>query len=43
MFLKLNLTIEEVARILNIESTSVSSARYRLKKKVDIDQLMELE
>ncbi len=43
IFLKLNLTIDEVAQILNIEPTSVSSARYRLKKKIDIDSLMELK
>ncbi len=41
MFLKLHLTIDEIAQILNIETTSVSSARYRLKKKVDIERMME--
>ena len=43
MFIKLNLTIEEIAQILNIELASVRSARYRLKKKVDFSKIENLE
>ncbi len=36
--IKMNLTNREIASILNIESTSVKIAKYRLKKKLNLDE-----
>ena len=40
---KLGLSIRETAQVLNIESSSVKMARYRLKKKLDIEDHLDLD
>jgi tetratricopeptide (TPR) repeat protein len=40
--IKLNLNIKETASVLNIEPTSVKTARHRLRKKLKLDQGQDL-
>lgn len=41
-YLRLNLTTKEMAVLLNISPTSVDTARHRLRKKLDIDNKVNL-
>lgn len=41
-FLRLNLNSKEISRLLNISPDSVNKARYRLRKKLNIDQKIDL-
>lgn len=41
-FLKLNVSSKEIANILNITSESVNKARYRLRKKLNLDTKEDL-
>lgn len=41
-YVLMNLSVKEVARILNINSSSVQMSRYRLKKKMDIPEEVTL-
>lgn len=41
-YTKINLTTKEIARILNISDRSVQTARYRIKKKMELPQSTDL-
>ncbi len=41
--IKLNMTSKEMASVLNIAPSSIKSARYRLKKKLNLDIDADLE
>jgi tetratricopeptide (TPR) repeat protein/DNA-binding CsgD family transcriptional regulator len=41
--IKLNLTNREIATLLNIETTSVKTMKYRIKKKLSLDESNDLE
>jgi tetratricopeptide (TPR) repeat protein len=41
--IKLNLTNREIATLLNIEPTSVKTMKYRIKKKLSLDENTDLE
>lgn len=41
--IKMNLTNREIASILNIESTSVKMAKYRLKKKLNLEEEVDIQ
>lgn len=42
MFVKLHIQTKEIARILNIDPRSVQTARYRIKKKLDLSEEQDL-
>lgn len=42
MFIKLHLQTKEIARILSIDPRSVQTARYRIKKKMDLEEDVDL-
>ncbi|MBU3011692.1 hypothetical protein KO506_09785 [Polaribacter vadi] len=42
MFIKLHLQTKEIARILSIDPRSVQTARYRIKKKMELDEEVDL-
>ena len=42
MFIKLHMQTKEIARILNIDPRSVQTARYRIKKKLNLDEDQDL-
>ncbi len=42
MFIKLHMQTKEIARILNIDPRSVQTARYRIKKKLDLSEEQDL-
>lgn len=42
MFIKLHMQTKEIARILNIDPRSVQASRYRIKKKMDLDEETDL-
>ena len=42
MFIKLHMQTKEVARILNVDPRSVQTARYRIKKKLDLTEDQDL-
>lgn len=42
MFIKLHLQTKEIARILSIDPRSVQTARYRIKKKMDLHEDVDL-
>jgi DNA-binding CsgD family transcriptional regulator len=41
--IKMNLTNREIASILNIESASVKMAKYRLKKKLNLEEEVDIQ
>ncbi len=43
IFIKLHMQTKEIATILHIEPRSVQAARYRLKKKIDLDESTDLK
>ncbi len=42
MFIKLHIQTKEIARILNVDPRSVQTARYRIKKKLDLPEDQDL-
>jgi DNA-binding CsgD family transcriptional regulator len=42
MFIKLHIQTKEIARILNVEPRSVQVSRYRIKKKMNLDEETDL-
>jgi DNA-binding CsgD family transcriptional regulator len=42
MFIKLHLQTKEIAKILLIDPRSVQTARYRIKKKMNLDEDIDL-
>lgn len=42
MFIKLHMQTKEIARVLNIDPRSVQTARYRIKKKFDLEEEQDL-
>ncbi|WP_347174770.1 helix-turn-helix transcriptional regulator [Polaribacter uvawellassae] len=42
MFIKLHIQTKEIARILNVDPRSVQTARYRIKKKLDLSEDQDL-
>ena len=42
MFIRLHMQTKEIARVLNIDPRSVQTARYRIKKKLDLDEDQDL-
>lgn len=43
IFIKLHMQTKEIATILHIEPRSVQAARYRLKKKIDLEETIDLK
>ena len=42
MFIKLHMQTKEIARVLNIDPRSVQASRYRIKKKMNLDEETDL-
>ena len=42
MFIKLHIQTKEIARILNVDPRSVQTARYRIKKKLNLNEEQDL-
>lgn len=42
IFIKLHMQTKEIANILHIDPRSVQAARYRIKKKMDLDEGIDL-
>lgn len=42
MFIKLHIQTKEIARILNVDPRSVQTARYRIKKKLNLNEHQDL-
>ncbi|MEE9437895.1 MAG: hypothetical protein V3V14_02775 [Saprospiraceae bacterium] len=42
-YIKLNLSAKEISRFLNIKASSVNTARYRLRKKLNLNQDVSLD
>ena len=42
VYIKLNLSTKEIAELMNIQPSSVEMARYRMRKKMDLDPSVDL-
>jgi len=43
VFMKLHMHTKEIARLMNIDPKSVQTSRYRLKKKMNLDDNIDLK